>query len=590
MMKKLLLGLPVFAIVLAFEGIPRAPFVQKEELAKLMPRSSLAYAEGPRVGELLASGLDHPFLAAVLDSDLAHAVLAQAPMTPEAAIAMADLYLGRPVLGTVSRLCSRGVAISVGLKRGKPVYALALRGEDEKLLRETLDGLLVKLAKQYGVEEEKMRGPHDRIRGVDVWYLGEELALGVSGSLLLASNDEGRLRDMLDLGAAAEDDDESLASDESFERARATRKADALAWAWMDVDAIQEATPHGGDKLREMASNPAVHFLLGPAIAGLGTAGEMEVEIGLGDERLELSLTGTDLADDAAQKRVLYPAGAEVPPLPNATATDGGAAILYRDFAGLFHERTELFPAEILPKFSEAISNFSYVFGGADMTDEILPALSPWLGLVVRDAQFRAGALPEVKLPGAAVIARVSDPEKIGERLVAGFQSLIGFVNIDGAQKARQPMLLDIELCDGVKISSAHFVAPPEGQGIDMRYNLEPACAMVGDAFVIGTHVSLVRSIVGQLKRGEVRGGAPGREELSLSGPMVARVVHDNSEALVMNSVLNEGKTMEVARGEVGGLEKLAAMIEGLDVTTERAENGDLHVSAAIVLGKRESR
>ncbi len=587
-MKKLLLGLPVFALVVAFEALPRAPFVAPDELAQLMPQGSLAYAEGPRVSELLAAGLEQPFLASVLDSELAHAALAAAPMTPQAAIAVADLYLGQPVLPALAKLCSGGVAISAGLKRGKPVYGLALRGEDPAFLRATLEVLLAKVAQQFGVAEEKLREPHDEIRGVDVWYLGDDLAIGVSGNLLLASNDEGRLRDMLDLGAAAEGEDESLASDERFVRARGS--PDSLTWAWIDLVAIEAATPEGGDDLRAMASNPAVHFLFGPAIASLGSASEMALEVELGTERLEVSVTGTGIQGGPAQQHVLYAADAAVPPMPKATENDGGAALLYRDLAGLFRERTELFPAEVLPKFSEAIANFSYVFGGADLTDEILPALSPWLGLVVRDAQFGAGALPDVKLPGAAVIARITNPEKIGERLVAGFQSLIGFMNIDGAQKARQPMVLDVELCEGVKISSARFVAPPEGQGIDMRYNLEPACAVVGDAFVLGTHVSLVRSIVGQLQRGEVSEGKRGREKLSLSGPALARVVHDNAEALVMNSVLNEGKTMEVARMEIDGLEKLAAMIAKLDLATERSSENELHLSVSIDLGKGDER
>ena len=47
---------------------------------------------------------------------------------------------------------------------------------------------------------------------------------------------------------------------------------------------------------------------------------------------------------------------------------------------------------------------------------------------------------------------------------------------------------------------------------------------------------------------------------------------------------------MEVARGEIDGLEKLAAMIEGLDLATERTPEGDLHLSATLVLGKKEAR
>ncbi len=585
-MNKLLLGLPVLLLPLGLSALPRAPFVSQEHLARIMPGKSLAYVEGPGVADLLEQGLEHPFLAAVLDSELARAALAQAPMSPEEALAWADAYLGRPVLPTLSKLASKGVALSAGLKRGKPAFGLALRGEDPALLREALDGVLVKLAEQYGVEEERLREPHDEVRGVDVWYLGDELALGVSNELLLASNDEGVLRDMIDLGAAEGD---SLADDQGFQSARAKRRPDATLWGWMDVDAIESETPGGGDKLRAMTRDPGVHFLLGPAIAALGSSSELAAELALGDESLALSVKGIGIDAGPAQS-VLFPAGASAPALPRASETDGGTAMLYRDLAGLFRQRTELFPADVLPKFSEAISNLAFLFGGGDITDDVLPSLSPWLGLVVRDPVFRPGALPDIELPGAAVLLRTNEPEKIGERLIAGFQSLIGFVNIDGAQKARQPMLLDIELSGGVKISSAHFTTPPEGEGVDMRYNLEPACAMVGDTFVLGTHVSLVRSIADQLQRGEIAERPPGREGLTLSGPVVARTVHENAEALVMNAVLNEGKTMEVARGEVDGLEKLARMIRALEFETVRTAENELCVSVAIGLAEREER
>ena len=56
---------------------------------------------------------------------------------------------------------------------------------------------------------------------------------------------------------------------------------------------------------------------------------------------------------------------------------------------------------------------------------------------------------------------------------------------------------------------------------------------------------------VQQLQRGETRAASGLGESITLSGPTLAGTLRANSEALVMNAVLNEGKSMEEARGEI---------------------------------------
>ena len=124
--------------------------------------------------------------------------LGEDPFTMRLARGVARSFAGRRVVDVEQP--SDGIAFGMGVKRGKPVYSVVARGSDAGLWEETLDTFLGAIAEQYGLPEEQVVEPHDQKRGVDVWYLGDDLTLALKDGLFLMSNDEGRLRDMIDLG------------------------------------------------------------------------------------------------------------------------------------------------------------------------------------------------------------------------------------------------------------------------------------------------------------------------------------------------------------------------------------------------------
>src|SRR5262249_18584238 len=157
--------------------------------------------------------------------------------------------------------------------------------------------------------------------------------------------------------------------------------------------------------------------------------------------------------------------------------------------------RVDLFPADELPGFAKASSQLALFFGGRDFSEAILPHVSPWMTVVARPVEFDAKAKPEIPLPAAAVVLHVDQPDELGPVLVSAFQTAIGLINVDRAQKGLDALMLQLELVDDVQVTSAHFLAPHAGDGVDLRYNLAPACAMVGSALVVGTHSALVSQI-----------------------------------------------------------------------------------------------
>jgi hypothetical protein len=216
----------------------------------------------------------------------------------------------------------------------------------------------------------------------------------------------------------------------------------------------------------------------------------------------------------------------------------------------------------MLPGFSKASNDLAPFFGGRDLGEDVLPSLDPWLRVIARPVAFDDGALPEIPLPAAAIIARVRDPERMGPTLVSAFQTMIGIVNVDRAQKGLDSLMMQFEMAGGAQVTSARFLTPGEHDGVDLRYNLVPACALVGDAFVVGTHRNLVADLAEELARGPSGVSTTRAERLVLSAPALANALEANFDALVMNAVLKEGKTSERAEADLRGVLAILGLLD----------------------------
>ncbi|MCZ6597880.1 MAG: hypothetical protein O7B99_09600, partial [Planctomycetota bacterium] len=478
---------------------PPAPIADDRDVATLMPERVLVYAEAPGLPDLLDEGLDHPLVARLLSSELGAALMKETGATPEGHLAMAEAIVGHPVLPALASLTANGAALGTGLGPAGAVWVLVLHGDDEFLLEELLDKLFAVIGESVGLPDA-FSEPHNRVRGADLWYLGDELKLAQRESLFVASNDEGLLRDVLDL--AADPEARGLLGQAGFAEARATREGAPLVWGWLDVAGLESLAKKLGasekiDNLRAMNRQPAAQMLLGPGLSALGTADTLTFWLDVGDDNLSLGTAGSGLAPS----EVLMPqAGEPLPPLPAPNAADCGGAVFYRDFDATFAHRVDLFPPETMPGFSEAITGLALVFGGQDVSKDVLPEISAWYRMVSRRPRFEEGVVPEIELPAVALLIGVEDPERMGSELVSAFQTALGLVNIGMSQNGQQPLRMELALEGDVQVTIARHPAPGPEDGVDLQYNLAPAFALVNDTFIVGTHHSLVRDLVRELK------------------------------------------------------------------------------------------
>jgi len=532
-------------------------------LANYLPRRTAFVLEAPGLTQLFEQGIEAPWIERVLASEVGAQLLANSPLEPDAAVAIADAYAGFPVLARAAALTRAGALLGVEPRRAGPTWMLALRG-DAELWAATLELALTRFAPLLDIEVgEGGVQEHERIGTARVWNLSDKLSVALNAGDFLAAASRADLVEML---ASYADAQESIGARADYRRA-CERGAPGFARLWIDLERLeQRGAP---DELRQMISKPGVQFLLGSIPASIGTAKHVSAALSIDTQGLGLRITGFD-ANATARELMPQPAAVGPPPFV-LDATDGGVAAVYRDLAGLFEQRADLFPAGVQPAFAEALSTLALFFGGADVSEEILPHLSPWIGLTLADAEFAAAAQPEVVLPAVALHVRLDDPERIGARLVGAFQTAIGIINVDGAQKMQPPLVLSMSLEGEVPLTSARFPDPESETGVDLRYNFVPACAVVGDQFVLGSHISLVRRVVQRLANGGPSDAPESTGEyLRIDTTTVARAISRNLDALVMNAVLNEGKERAQALLEFAFLRGVLGLLSEVRISTAR--------------------
>lgn len=565
------------------DGRAPDPLAAERDLASLVPANALVYAEAPALPGVLAQGLEHPLAKALLAGELGALIQQGTGKSASELVKLLDEQAGLAVLPTVAELAERGLALAVAYEKEAPTWLLLARGADAAKQRELVASLLEAGAVKAGFPGA-FDEPGDEIAGADVWYVGGQLKLALRECLVIASNDGDLLRGALSLAANA--DQRGLAGTEPFTAAASERSGAHLVWAWAHLDGL-EAYPKIADTqaLRAMLRDPAAQFLLGPGISALGSGAALTLSVDLEREDLHLSLRASGLDLGAAQ--ALLPSSERVVLDLAAHPNDVAHALVYRDGAAVFAQRVELFPAETLPGFAKASSDLALFFGGRDLAETILPRVSPWLRLVARPVAFDANARPEMPLPAAAFIVEVDDATELGPVLVSAFQTAVGLINVDRAQKGLDSMLMKLELVDDVQLTSARFAPPREGDGIDLRYNLAPACAMVGRAFIVGTHAALVADLARELRKspGTV---AVNHERLQLTGEALAEIVRTNFDALAAQAVLNDGKTREKAEGELRGLIGLLEVVAtaGVHVAYPSAGAVQLDLTLDLVAAK----
>lgn len=548
-------------LVLAATLFAAAPQTAPAPLAAHFPADTALYVELQRPAALL----DRALLETYLDRLEAEALLAPLDrIRAEGALSFVGLLIGGDPLELGAQLFSDGLALGIlpSANPAQPNFALALRGDDPELLDRLLGVLLQQVtgARDPGA---LLDTPHEELHGHDVWRFeadinprtDQPLYLARRGATLFAASSNALFEHLLAPAA-----DGGLAA-----RATFALPLDADLAAWGDMDYLEAVAddPAQVRYLRDLPTLPEAQFLAGASLAELSTCAGIALGLELSAEAVGVELLGTA----PTMRTGLAPEAAPPAPRLRAAAALAGAQ-LHRNFDGIIAARNELFAPEAQPGFAKALGELGVLIGGLDLEEDLLPGIGPWIEVGVAPLDFADAPVPDLALPGVVALFEVA-PE-VQRNLLASFQTVLSISNAERAQNGQAPFVLLLSLDGETQISAGHMPPPREADApVDTAYNLAPSAALFQGYFVIGTHEAAVRAALADLRataNDTGRAAGPATERLTIAGAPLHDLVRANQKAMVMQAILEEGKTYEEALNELDQLLAVLGMVEALTV------------------------
>ena len=156
-------------------------------------------------------------------------------------------------------------------------------------------------------------------------------------------------------------------------------------------------------------------------------------------------------------------------------------------------------------------------------------------------------------------------PISMRPELRRAFQSAIGFFNITGIQEGRSQLEMDMQKTADQELVIARYLPPRrpttgEAPPVPLIYNFSPTVAFQGDVFVLSSTEQLATEIL-QVPR---QPAASANMRMELQAAVASQLIADNQQAMITQNMLTKGQTREEAETEVGVLQQLISLVQGL--------------------------
>ncbi len=544
-----LLGL--FLGTLALPALGRAD----QTAADLLPASTVGYIEVADPGSFVDLVLEHP-LRAKLEAmeDFGKQLKSDQFRQFQAALAFIELQIGMDWKEAVSTLTAGGLFFAFDAET-QGVVLMLKAGDEEKLtkVKDTLIDLVSKDADKKGYEFETKE-----YRGLTA-YKANEAVYAQLGTWFCISNKGDLLKSVAD--SFLDGGDGTLASNENFAAAHEQAPDNATAWSFFNVQAVREAGI-AKELFRDKNDNPPGELLLGGVLSTLAKTPYASLTLQAENECLKLSASVPHDSSWTPPQREFFfgEDGGGKAPQPFVPQELLLSMESFRDVGKFWLAKEDLFDDKTLAGFAQVDTQFTTLFSGLDLGQDVLSALAPQSQfLLVRQAFDETGELPtpDIKLPAGAYIYKLNDPTKLRRRFKIAFQSFVGFINVISAQQGQPALELNTEKQGEASIISASYIPEDaeEGEGL-INYNFSPAIAFSGDYFIISSTAKLARELADLSGKG-APDSAEENTRLGLDLETLSRVLEDNRTQLVAQNALQKGHSKEAAEKEIGTLLEL---------------------------------
>jgi hypothetical protein len=327
---------------------------------------------------------------------------------------------------------------------------------------------------------------------------------------------------------------------------------------WIDLESLRE-NGVADDLLGGKAKDFNAELLLGGILAVLNRAPHALADLRWDRTRLRLDWQ-TPYDRQWADPDRLYSVGDPTPEgsaRPLLELPDSLASLsIYRDLSQMWLRSGDLFGQEVNDQLAQADTTLSTLFSGKDFGEEILGSLHPQLRLVVVPKKFSEGQpVPSIQLPSFAIVGELKEPERMRKDFRRIFQSLIGFLNVAGAQEG-QPQL-DMELGGDPQnpLVTAAYVPATDRDALEpapIQYNFRPTLAFANQAMILSSDLDLATQLQRRLLEdsGEPSGTAGNNLLVEAKTTPLLEVLQANRESIIAQNMLEKGNTRQQAEGE----------------------------------------
>ena len=552
--------------------------------ADLLPGTVVAYAELPQPQRIIDTVLDHP-LAGQVQS---HPDYQRALTTPQyerflAVTKAVEEKLGLPYRQAVTNLIEGGIHIGFDLPtQGVIVLAKAADEQCAAKARDTALEMIRAEAQRQGQPDPIKTDDH---RDIPLYQIGEG-RLAVAGRWIIVSNKPLLLRLTLNNFLAK---DASLSDDEQFRQALAGRPGNAAAWGYVDLRLLRD---FGILKqaLSQKSDNPAIELIAGGIVGGLPSAPYATAAVELDASGVRLTAVLPSDVKAAAGKREFYlgkDAAGQAPPLLKPEGTILSLST-YRDFASMWRNAPDLFNEKINADLAQAESNLMTIFAGQNFRDDILGKLEPQMQLVVaRQTWPQEGVTPAMKLPAVAVVMQMKNHQETTRIFKVTFQSVVGFLNVAGAQNRLAPLDLNMERTKESLMVAAEYLPPKDEKArseAPPNFNASPTIVFVGDKVILSSAKPLALELADGL--GKQPAATTGiNTAIEADNQILQAILADNREPLIAQNMLEEGRDRAAAERNI---DLVLAILKHFDKSSLklRTDGGKLELALDVRLKK----
>lgn len=547
---------------------------EDDAVAEILPKTTIAYLEISEPAKIIDGVLNHPLYAKATALDVVKAAYEQKQYKDfQTGLKLFETQLGMPWREAVAKTAGKGIVVAVdGATQGVALVITAEEDASQAKLLETLNNIARLDAALKGKPKPESLGDYRGVKG----YKLNGAIIGLLGKRLIVCNNEEFAKKIVD--AHLDHPTDNFAQSELLKAAQKNASG-ALAFGLVDVAKLREAGI-AKEAFTGKAENPAAELLFGGLLSTLKETPFATFAIRSVTSGLQAEVSMRHDRKWAGDQREYFFGSGGLGAAPATSAPPGSLFSIraHRDISGMWLRAGDLFNEKINEEMAKAESGISNLFAGKDFAEDILGVFGPQVEIVAALNDFPSGApIPAIKLPGFAMVFELKDPEAAIPELRRNFQNAIGFFNIVGAMNGQPQFEIESEKSDGIQIISATCVVDKrklkDTAAIPIQYNFSPTAAFAGKRFVIAS----TRKIASDLVHGNVTPTEKSADSTTvtntaaeLSGKPLRAALEANREQLIVQNMLQEGKSRAEAEAAIGVLLEVVGWFDraALDLKT----------------------